>query len=151
MPRKYMRKVQPKYSHNDLIKALNAIKHEKLSPIVVANRYGIPSSTICNRVSGRIKGFKRGAKTILSEEEEGFLVHVILIFQQWQQSMTPSSIKAIAKNYMPELDRNISIDSPLNEWFYTLMNRRKDDLKLIKDVKLEKVRSWACTKEVIGE
>ena len=30
MPRKYMRQVQPKYSHCDLIKALDAIKHEKI-------------------------------------------------------------------------------------------------------------------------
>ena len=65
--------------------------------------------------------------------------------------MTPSFVKEIAKNYMLELGRNISIDSSLNEWFYGFMNRWKDDLKLVKDVKLEKVRSTACTKEVIGE
>ena len=151
MPRKYIHKVRPKYSLNDLIKALDAIKHEKISPIVAANRYGIPSSTIYNRLSGRLKDFKRGAKTILSTEEEEFLVHVIQTFQQWQQSMTPSFVKEIAKNYMLELGRNISIDSSLNEWFYGFMNRWKDDLKLVKDVKLEKVRSTACTKEVIGE
>ncbi|CAF3053425.1 unnamed protein product [Rotaria sp. Silwood2] len=50
---------------------------------------------------------------------------------------------------MLELGRNISIDSHLNEWFYGFMNRWKDDLKLVKDVKLEKVRSTACTKEVV--
>ena len=77
MPRKYIRKVQSKYSHNDLIKALNAIKHEKISPIVAVNRYGILSSTIYNRLSGQFKDFKRAAKTILSKEEEGFLFHVI--------------------------------------------------------------------------
>ena len=151
MPRKYIHRVQPKYSHNDLTKALDAIKHEKISPIVAVNRYGIPSSTIYNRLSGRFEDFKRGAKTILSTEEEEFLVHVIQTFQQWQQSMTPSFVKEIAKNYMLELGRNIAIDSSLNEWFYGFMNRWKDDLKLVKDVKLEKVRSTACTKEVIGE
>ena len=52
MPRKYIRKAQPNHSHNDLIKALDAIKHEKISPVVAANRYEIPSSTIYNRLSG---------------------------------------------------------------------------------------------------
>ena len=51
MPRKYLRKVHLKYSHNNLIKALDAIKHEKISPTVVANRCEIPSSTIYNRLS----------------------------------------------------------------------------------------------------
>ena len=77
MPRKYIRKVQPNYSHNDLIQALDAIRHEKMSPIVVANRYGIPSSTIYNRFSDRFKDLKRRAKTTLSKEKERFLVHVI--------------------------------------------------------------------------
>ena len=138
MPQKYIRKVQPKYSHNDLIKALSEIKHEKLSSIVAANRYGIPSSTIYNRLSGRFKDFKRGAKTILSKEEEGFLVHVIQTFPQWRQSMTPPSVKEIAKNYMLELGRNTSVDSPLNEWFYAFKKRWENDSKLVKDVKLEK-------------
>ena len=150
MPRKYIRKVQPRYSHNDLIKELSAIKHEKLSPIVSANQYGIPSSAIYNRLSGRFKGFKHGAKMILPKEER-FLAHVIQSFQQWQLSMIPSSVKKIAKNYMLKLGRNISIDLPLNEWFYAFINRWKNDLKLVKDVKLEKVQSTACTKEVIGE
>ena len=52
MPRKYILKVQPKYSHKDLIKALDAIKHEKILPIVATNRYGIPLSTIYNSLSG---------------------------------------------------------------------------------------------------
>ena len=64
--------------------------------------------------------------------------------------MTPSFVKEIAKNYMLELGRNISIDSSLNEWFYGFTNRWKDDLILVKDVRLEKVRSTACRKEVIG-
>ena len=65
--------------------------------------------------------------------------------------MTPSSVEEITKNYMLELGRNISIDSPLNEWFFLFMNGWKDNLKLVKDVKFEKVRSTSCTKEVIVE
>ena len=95
MPRKYIRKVQPLYSHNDLIKALDAIKHEKISLVVAVNRYRIPSSTIYNRLSDRFKDFKRERKTVLSTEE-GFFLHITQTFQQWQQSMTPSLIKEIA-------------------------------------------------------
>ncbi|CAF4769515.1 unnamed protein product [Rotaria socialis] len=55
--------------------------------------------------------------------------------------MTPSSVKAIAKNYMIELGRKISIDATLKEWLYGFMNRWNNELKLAKDVKLEKKRS----------
>ncbi|CAF3632262.1 unnamed protein product, partial [Rotaria sp. Silwood2] len=113
MPRKYVRKVEPKYSPDNMIKALHDIEHKKLLPIDAAQDHGIPSSTIYNRLSGRFKDSKRGAKTILSKEEESFLIHVIQTFQQWQHPMTPAAIKAIAKNYMLELGRNISIDSHL--------------------------------------
>ena len=151
MPRKYIRKTQPKYSNEDLIKALNAIKHEKILPIDAAKRFGIPASTIYNRLSGRFTDVGRGVHTVLSKEEEIFLVHVIHTFQEWQQPMTPLSVKIIAKNYMIELGRKISIDATLKEWFYGFMIRWNNELKLAKDVKLEKKRSEACTKEVIGE
>ena len=82
MLRKCIRKVQSKYSHNHLINALDAIKHEKISPILAVNRYETPSSTIYNRLSGRFKDFKDGTKVILSKEEEGFVVHAIRTFQQ---------------------------------------------------------------------
>ena len=65
--------------------------------------------------------------------------------------MAPSSVKEIVRNHMLELGGNSSIDSSLNEWFYELMNRWKDDLRLVKDVRSEKVRSTPCTRVVIGE
>ncbi|CAF2024347.1 unnamed protein product [Rotaria magnacalcarata] len=138
MPRKYIRKTQPKYSNEDLIKALNAIEHDEILPIDAAKHFGIPTSTIYNRLSGRFPDIGRGVRTILSKEEETFLVHVIHTFQEWQQPMTPSSVKAIAKNYMVELGRKVSIDATLKEWFYGFMNRWNNELKLAKDVKLEK-------------
>ena len=48
----YIGKVQPKYLHNDLIKVLRAMKHEKISLTAAVNRYRIPSSTIYNCLSG---------------------------------------------------------------------------------------------------
>ena len=57
--------------------------------------------------------------------------------------MIPSTVKETAKNCMLELSRNISINSPLNESFYAFINTRKDELKLVKDVKLEKVEPTA--------
>ena len=65
--------------------------------------------------------------------------------------MTPSSIKVIAKDYMEGLGRKVSQKSSLKEWFRGFIMRWQDELKLTKDVKLEKQRSAACTKVVIGK
>ena len=151
MPRDYKRKTEPKYSNEVMMNALKAINDGDSLPIDAAKHFGIPSSTIYNRLSGRFTNAARGVQTILSKEEESFLVHVIHTFQEWQQPMTPSSVKIIAKQYMTELGRKVSINSTLKEWFYGFMNRWKNELKLAKDVKLEKKRSTACTKEVVGE
>ena len=151
MPRKYVRKTQSKYSNEDMSQALSAIRDENVLPIDAARRFGIPSSTIYNRLSGRFSNVGRGVQTILSKEEESFLVHVIKRYQEWQQPMTPASIKVIAKEYLEELGRSLSQNSSLREWFYGFMRRWQDELKLTKDVKLEKQRSAACTKVVIGK
>ena len=151
MPRKYVRKTQPKYSNESISQALSAIRDENILPIDAARRFGIPSSTIYNRLFGRYSDVGRGAETILSKDEESFLVHVIKRFQEWQQPMTPSSIKVIAKDYMERLGRKVSQKSSLKEWFLGFMMQWQDELKLTKDVKLEKQRSAACTKVVIGK
>ena len=99
-------------------------------PIDAARRFGIPSSTIYNRLSGRYSVVGRGAETILSQDEESFLVHVIKRFQEWQQPMAPSSIKVIAKDYMDGHGRKVSQKSSLKEWFHGFMMWLQDELKL---------------------
>ena len=82
MPRKYVRKTQPKYSNESISQALSAIRDENILLIDAARRFGIPSFTIYNRLSGRYSDVGRGAETILSKDEESFLAHVIKGFQE---------------------------------------------------------------------
>ncbi|CAM2729777.1 unnamed protein product [Rotaria socialis] len=62
-------------------KGSECIEHDEILPIDAAKHFGIPTSTIYNRLSGRFTDSGRGVRTILSKEEETFLVHVIILFK----------------------------------------------------------------------
>lgn len=151
MPRTYIRKTQDKYSQDDLERALSDVRDKKLSVKNAAIKYQIPIRTIHYRLSGSRTDAGRGAKTILTKEEESLLVRTILLFQQWQCPLSPSTIIGLAKPYMLQLGKKVSEESTLRDWFQGFMKRHASEIKLAKTVKLEKARSEACQKETIGE
>lgn len=151
MPRKYVPKSKPKYSPEDLKQALKMVKNRDLSVLEATRRFNIPQATIYSRISGARSDNPRGRKTILTKDEEMFLVHAIKVFQQWQQPISTATVRQVAKAYMLELGKNIPAKTTLRDWFSGFMARWSNELKVSKTMKLEKVRSKGCTKDVAGE
>ncbi|CAF1507951.1 unnamed protein product [Rotaria sordida] len=148
MPRKYVRKTIPKYSIDDINRALSDIKKKTLTIIDAARDYNIPIATLYSRLSGLRGNSNRGRRTILSNDEEQFLVYVIELFQEWQQPLSRKDVIDMARTYMIELGKNISPNAHLTEWFHSFMTRWNDRLKIATSMKLERIRSQSCTKEV---
>ncbi|CAF1687999.1 unnamed protein product, partial [Adineta ricciae] len=96
MPRSYIRKKQPHYSTADLDNALKSIRRNTLTVKEAWKKYHIPPSTLYARLSNRRGDGKSGAKTILSNEEEKLLIHIIQKFQEWQQPLTRSDLISMA-------------------------------------------------------
>ena len=48
---------------------------------------------------------KPGAATILSNDWENFLIHVIHKYQEWQMPLTRSDLISIARTFMIEFDK----------------------------------------------
>lgn len=152
MPRKYVRQSQPKYTSEQLNVALDRVRCNELSPGDASIEYGIPLSTIYAHLSGKRSENKPGGKTILSREEEEFLVHVIHKYQEWQQPLTRIQLISIARTFMIELGKKgVTENSSLREWFYGFQNRWYDQIKLVECYKLEKKRSTSCTQLVVGK
>ncbi|CAF1294572.1 unnamed protein product, partial [Rotaria sordida] len=149
MPRTYKRKTEPKYTKEDLQKSLCQIRDKNLSVADAAIHFNIPARTIYKKLSANQTSDRPGGKTILTKAEEELIVHTIILFQQWQCPVTPSTVIFLAKSYMIELDKAISPNSSLRDWFSGFMKRWSNELKLKKTEKLEKVRSKACRKEVV--
>jgi hypothetical protein len=151
MPRKYVRKTKSNYSGDDINHALSYMKKKNLSAVDAARKYNIPVTTLYSRLSGHRGSGSRGRSPILSINEEKFLIHVIELFQEWQQPLSRKSLIDMARTYMIELGKKVSSDSRLNEWFNSFMTRWRDRLKITSSMKLERIRSQSCTQEVISK
>jgi hypothetical protein len=152
MPRTYIRKKVCRYSSSDLDSALKCIRENSLTVAEAVKKYHIPQATLYARLSNRRGGGRPGAKTILSTEEEEFLIHVIHKYQEWQQPLTQSDLISIARNFMMELGKkSIDISSSLREWFLCFRQRWRNDIKLVEAYNLEKVRSISCTQLTVGK
>lgn len=150
MVRNYKRKTVTNYTQADLEKALEAIQNSRMMPRAASKQFNIPVATLYARSSGIRGNGPRGGKTILSSEEEAFLVHTIEIFQKWQLPLLRRNVIDIAHAYMTELGKKFKQSSPLTEWFISFMARHPE-LKLTKCENLEKARSVSCTPLVISE
>lgn len=152
MPRTYIRKKQTSYSRSDLKVALDRIRRKELSATAASNEYRIPLSTIYAHLAGNRGENKCGGRTILSREEEEFLIHVIQRYQEWQQPLTRTQLISIARRFMIELGKKgITKHSLLRDWFYGFRNRWNDQIKLVECYKLEKKRSVSCTQMIVGK
>jgi len=139
------------YTHDDLEFVVKEIALGNLTTKQAKELYHIPKTTLYYRLSGDRSNKKPGGRTILSHEEEKFLVYTINIFQEWHRPLTKPALIDIARTYMLELHKSFSRESTLNDWYSSFMKRWKDEIKLIKATKLEKTRSEGCTQDVIGE
>lgn len=88
-----------KYDEDDLQKAIkyakneNSISDEKLSLRAIARKFGVPKSTLENRLKNSERTSKMGPKTILSTGEEKFLEELIFTSQKKAQPKTALAIR----------------------------------------------------------
>ena len=150
MVRNYMRKTMTNYTDSDVKKALDDVRSKQLKPSAAAKKFNIPVATLHAWLSGIRGNGPPGAKTILSPEEEAFLVQTIEIFEKWQLPLLRKSLIDIARTYMLELGKKISLTAELTEWFVSFMSRHRD-LKIAKCENLEKAWSVSCTPQVISK
>jgi hypothetical protein len=68
------------WRNKDMLEAMCAVEERKLTIRGAAKKFGVPYSTLKDRVHGRVKhGVKPGVKTVLSPEEEEELVNYIRV------------------------------------------------------------------------
>lgn len=150
MVRNYKRKTTTNYTQVDIENAIKAVQTSELTPSAAADMYKIPLPTLYSRLSGRRGQGPRGARTILTNEEEELLVQTIEIFEKWQLPLLRRNVTDIARSYMLELGKKIDPASQLTEWFHSFMTHHPE-LKLTKCVNLEKVRSISCTPDIVSK
>lgn len=113
------------YTHENLQKAVNDVKSHRKTLREAAECYGIPKSTLYDKVKG-IKTKKHGGQTKLSELDEKKLVDGIITLSEWGFPITRSDIRLLIKSFLDR--KGVKIDQfkdnyPGIDWFYNFMKR----------------------------
>lgn len=103
MPRKYEKtpgaRNYQNYTEETLEKAAFLVKTKRISLRKAAKEFGIPKSTIDNKVKGKHQK-KVGGQTRLTEETENMLVNVIDTFIAWKMPLSKLDVRLLVQDYL---------------------------------------------------
>lgn len=115
------------YTPETLERALQDVRRGTRSIRDAAETYGIPKSTISDKLKNR-HSKKQGGQTALSAEDERFLSEGIQKFGEWGFPLTRSDIRHLVKSNLDRKGMRIAKfrdNMPGKEWFYCFLNRNK--------------------------
>jgi hypothetical protein len=130
------------YDSNKLTSAYIALKNENLPVLTAAKKYGVPETTLRDRVSGRvdIDCCNMGKSPILSLDEENKLVKHLLEVAKIGYGYNRKEIVDIASDYTVTLGKR-TVEKPLTlNWFHGFM-KRWPELRVVKPRSLEVSRA----------
>ena len=93
-----------KYTEETFLKALQAVKDKRMTLRDAQKEYGVPKTTLIDRLAGK-RGAKLGRTTVLSEEEEEYLVERILVMGEWGFPLAKRDLTQIVKDYLDRQGR----------------------------------------------
>ncbi|XP_050316184.1 uncharacterized protein LOC126750579 [Anthonomus grandis grandis] len=142
MPRVYKKKIGPagKKNYNDifLIRAVAAVNKRILNVREAARQYGVPYTTLYNRVHGK-HPLKYGRQPVLPEAEEKLLVDGLLICANWRFPLKSTDIRLIVQKYLNNLgcrEKRFTDNLPGLDWFRVFMARNPNlTIKLAENTK----------------
>lgn len=131
MPRVYKKRVDgphyAEYSNEKLEEALTEMKRG-VSARKVSEKYKIPRTTLQRRSKG-LQQKKYGGQTVLSDEEEQFIVEGLLACAEWGFPLGTKDIRIVVKGYLDRQGRGVTLfknNMPGNEWVRLFLIRHKN-------------------------
>nr|CAH7717322.1 unnamed protein product [Callosobruchus chinensis] len=121
-----------KYSENDLLRAVHSIKSGEISLNYASKLYGIPKSTLSNKMNKKVPmERKMGPTTVLSKEEEKELVIWILNKAKLGFLLSGEDVKDSIQNVLKQCLRPnpFKDDRPEKKWLALFLSRHPDVVK----------------------
>jgi hypothetical protein len=94
-----------KYTEAMLEEAMEAVTAHRMSLREAAKEYGVPKTTMIDRLSGR-RGAKLGRSTELSADEEELIVERILVLGKWGFPLGKKDLTHLIKGYLDRLGKS---------------------------------------------
>ena len=88
-----------KYDEESLELAIRAVNNKNMKLSVAAKTFGVPKTTLYDRLSGKSKG-QLGRPTELTAEEEDIIVDRLLIMADWAFPLTNRDLQVLIKEYL---------------------------------------------------
>lgn len=140
-----------KYSHQNMLDAVAAVKEGKMGYKKACKAFGVTRSALQKRVQGKVSLESHGAghPTVLSSETEKELVECLKIMGKWGIGLIRDELLDIVGQYVNSLrlETPFKDGRPGVDWYYNFM-QRNPNLSLRKPEQLTGSRSRA-TKEYI--
>lgn len=159
MPRKYVRKKQTVYSEGELEERLAMYNDLFETPYALSVREAcdlddgrkIPIGTFWNRLNSlHEKRIGSGGMTVLSKDEEEYLVFGLQSMAEYGWGTGPETLKEIVANYVKLIGRENSFTNgiPGDDWVLGFRQRWKNQLSLRKPEYLSANRAKGSTTEI---
>ena len=126
------------YTKETLEKAAFLVKTKQISLRKAAQEFGIPKSTINNKVKGKHQKKVRG-QTRLMEETENVLVNVIDTFAAWKMPLANIDVRLLVQDYldMKTDEKKVFKDNlPGPDWIDGFVARHRLTERVVDNVKV---------------
>ena len=100
-----------KYDDKNLQLAISAVEKKEMKLAEAAKHFGVPKTTLYDRLSGKSKP-QLGRPTELTAEEEEIIVDRLLLMGDWGLPLTNRDLRVLIKEYLNiegRTSRNLSI------------------------------------------
>lgn len=146
MVRKYKKKRVKKYSDENLLQAVDAVKTKRMNSYKASEMFSVPRSTIVSHVTGN-RGQKQatpGKPTVFSRQQEEHLTVLIHAMEKAGHPMMRKEIKNLIGEYVRRngIVTPFKNDTPGDDWCQGFMKR--NNLSTKKPQSVEVARKNAC-------
>jgi len=118
-------KYKAQYSNEDVEKAYEEVKDGKMSERAAALAYGVPRSTLKDKLAGRVVNETAGRPPVLSKEEEDLIVERLIIHGDWGFPLSTTDVRHIIKDYLDRQGRTTRFvnNLPGPDFILSFLNR----------------------------
>ncbi|KAJ4443798.1 hypothetical protein ANN_05578 [Periplaneta americana] len=120
--------IKPNYKPEFLLNAVRAVQSGKLSIRKASEQYGVPYTTLNDKLKNKYKN-KIGGQTALSSNEEKQFVEGVLCCAKWGFPLRNKDVRNIVQTYLNSKGRVEKIfqdNRPGLEWVRSFLNRNKE-------------------------
>nr|XP_026483579.1 uncharacterized protein LOC113391735 [Vanessa tameamea] len=131
MPNKYKKKKTPRYTQDDITNAIQEVNDGKLSMYAAAHKYGIPTTTLYDKIKATYSTNVVGRPLAIPLEVENRLVDAIKTMEKWGFGLSREEVLNLVAEFVKSnnLHTPFTNNKPGKDWFINFRKRHRLSIK----------------------